>query len=81
VWLAYRLHILDSPLNVSWAALKRQFGETYSELRFFRRDALPPLRLAMAAYPEAKVDIDPREGLILYPSPPPVPQKRVAARR
>ncbi len=79
VWLAYRLHILDTPLKVSWPALKRQFGETYGELRFFRRDALPPLRLAMAVYPEAKVDVDLREGLILHPSSPPVPQKRIAA--
>jgi hypothetical protein len=79
VWLAYRLHVLDAPLKVSWAALKRQFGEGYGELRFFRRDALPPLRLAMAVYPEAKVDVDPREGLVLHPSPPPVPQKRLAA--
>jgi hypothetical protein len=79
VWLAYRLHVLDGPLKVSWAALKRQFGEGYGELRFFRRDALPPLRLAMAVYPEAKVEVDPREGLVLHPSPPPVPQKRFAA--
>jgi hypothetical protein len=79
VWLAYRLHVFDAPLKVSWVALKRQFGEGYSELRFFRRDALPPLRLAMAVYPEAKVDVDLREGLILHPSPPPVLQKRIAA--
>jgi hypothetical protein len=78
VWLAYRLHILKEPLEVSWTALKRQFGEGYGELRYFRRDALPPLRLALAVYPEAHVTMDDRRGLTLFPSPPPVPYRRLA---
>ena len=50
VWLAYRLHVLERPVEVSWPALKAQFGEGYKELRFFRRDVLPSLSLALAAY-------------------------------
>ncbi len=51
VWLAYRLHVLTEPVDVSWAALKSQFGAEYKELRFFRRDLIPPLRLALSVYP------------------------------
>lgn len=76
IWLAYRLHVLRAPVEVGWPALRRQFGESYAQLRFFRRDALPPLRLALAVYPEARVIIDEKAGLILYPSPPPVSERK-----
>lgn len=77
VWLAYRLHVLERPLEISWPALKVQFGEAYKEIRFFRRDVLPSLELALAAYPEAHVTIDEKMGLTLYPSPPPVPERKM----
>lgn len=77
VWLAYRLHALSAPVPVSWQALRRQFGEGYRELRFFRRDVLPNLKLALAVYPEARVSIDEKDGLILYPSSPPVAEKKM----
>jgi hypothetical protein len=76
IWLAYRLHALPGPVPVSWQALRRQFGESYRELRFFRRDVMPNLGLALAVYPEARVSVDDREGLILYPSPSPVPERK-----
>ena len=79
VWLAYRLHILSAPVEVGWPALRRQFGEGYSELQFFRRDVLPPLKLALAVYPEARVGIDEKAGLTLHPSPPPVPERKMVA--
>ena len=80
VWLAYRLHVLQGPVEIGWSALRRQFGESYGELRFFRRDVLPSLKLALAVYPEARVVMDERAGLILYPSPPPVSERKLAAR-
>jgi Plasmid encoded RepA protein len=80
IWLAYRLHVLRGPVEVSWPALRRQFGESYGELRFFRRDALSPLKLALAVYPEARVNVDERTGLILYPSPPPVSERKALSR-
>lgn len=76
VWLAYRLHALSEPVPVSWTALKRQFGGSYQEARKFRRDAKSTLRLALAVYPEARILIDDMDGLILYPSPPPVPERK-----
>ncbi len=79
VWLAYRLHVLERPIEVSWPALKAQFGEGYKELRFFRRDVLPSLSLALAAYPEAHVVVDEKRGLTLYRSAPPVPEKKLLA--
>jgi Plasmid encoded RepA protein len=76
VWLAYRLHILNTPVEISWPALKGQFGEGYRELRFFRRDILPSLKLALSVYPEAHVEVDEKLGLTLYPSRAPVLEKR-----
>ena len=76
IWLAYRLHVLNTPVAVSWPALHGQFGEGYKEIRFFRRDVLAPLSLALAVYPEAHVELDEKRGLTLYPSPPPVTERR-----
>ena len=77
VWLAYRLHALKEPLHMPWQALRRQFGEGYNELRFFRRDVQPNLKLALAVYPEARVSVDEKDGLILYPSASPITKKKV----
>ena len=76
IWLAYRLHALNAPVAVSWPALHGQFGEGYKVIRFFRRDVLAPLRLALAVYPEAHVELDEKRGLTLYPSPPPVTERK-----
>jgi Plasmid encoded RepA protein len=80
IWLAYRLHVLSSQLTITWPALHGQFGEGYKEVRFFRRDVLPSLRLALAVYPEARVEIDEKKGLTLLPSPPPVPERQTVHR-
>src|SRR3954449_3815181 len=80
IWLAYRLHVLSAPLIITWPALHGQFGEGYKEVRFFRRDVLPSLRLALAVYPEARVEIDEKKGLSLFPSPPPVLDQHSAGR-
>lgn len=77
VWLAYRLHQLDRPTPVSWAALYAQFGAGYAQIRQFRAKFREPLALALAAYPEAQVCAD-ETGLTLHPSPSPVPQRLIA---
>jgi hypothetical protein len=46
-------------------------------LHKFRRDATTNLALALAVYPEARVVIDGKDGLLLYPSPPPVPERKI----
>jgi hypothetical protein len=78
-WLAYRLHSLPSPRLVPWRALMSQFGAGFSRLDNFRMRFLPNLRLALAVYPEAKVDIDER-GIVLHPSRPPVAKAKLTAR-
>lgn len=78
IWLAYRLHILNDPLTISWGNFKNQFGSEYKELRFFKKDIIAPLKIALAVYPEAHISLDEKTGITLYPSPPPIPEKRIA---
>ena len=80
VWLAYRLHVLSGPVEVAWPALRSQFGSEYKELRFFRRDLLAPLNIALSVYPEAQVSVDDKRGITLYPSDPPVAERRKLGR-
>jgi hypothetical protein len=56
-WLAYRLHVLQGPRAVSWAALKGQFGIGFSRLDHFKPTFLENLELAKAVYPDAQVDV------------------------
>lgn len=72
IWLAYRLHALVDKVQISWTALKNQFGTDYKSVALFRSDFIDPLRLALAVYPEAQVEWDDKFGLTLYPSPSPV---------
>ncbi len=73
VFLAYRLHSLERPINISWKALYAQFGSGFSVQRYFVREMKAPLQLALSAYPEARVEIT-ETGLVLHPSPSPVPK-------
>ena len=75
IWLAYRLHQLAKPMPISWAGLFSQFGAGYTHSWHFKAKFREPLMLALAAYPEASVTTDDDAGLILYPSPPPVPER------
>ena len=70
-WLAYRLHVLKGPTPVSWRALKPQFGMGFGRMDNFRARFLDNLKLALAVYPGAKVEVE-ETGLILHPSRPPV---------
>ena len=78
-WLAYRLHALPGIRPVTWTALRGQFGAGFARMRDFQQTFSVNLRLALAVYPDAKVDAG-REGLILHPSKPPVAPKLVAVR-
>jgi hypothetical protein len=71
VWLAYRLHVLQKPTPVRWAALHNQFGGGFKAVRHFRPTFLANLRLALATYSDARVDED-EGGVVLHPSRPPV---------
>jgi hypothetical protein len=80
-WLAYRLHSLKGPTEVPWRGLMTQFGGGFGRISNFRPRFLENLKLAMAVYPDAKVDVEDGMGLILHPSHPPVlktlPPRRV----
>jgi len=73
LWLSYRLRSLNRAIPVSWLALYAQFGGGYRTQNSFVGEFKHPLRLALAAYPEARVDIG-RQGLTLHPSESPVPK-------
>jgi hypothetical protein len=78
-WLAYRLHSLTGPKPVHWRALMSQFGAGFGRLDNFRMRFLPNLKLALAVYPEAKVEVSDK-GLVLHPSRPPVSKEKMLAR-
>jgi hypothetical protein len=79
VWLAYRLHSLERPTPITWVALHHQFGAGFELIRKFRVTFKENLALALAAYPAARVSAD-EKGLTLYPSDPPVPDRRALPR-
>lgn len=73
IFFSYRLHVLERPTPVSWVSLYHQFGAGTANLRIFKQGFKNPLQLALAAYPEANVDVT-DYGLVLKPSPSPVPK-------
>ena len=78
IWLAYRLHALIKPTSVTWPAIHAQFGAGFRLIRQIKPTFLEALQMALAVYPEARVDIEDR-GIVLHPSLPAVP--RAEARR
>lgn len=83
VWLAYRLHSLSRPVDVSWPALYAQFGAGFATLKGFRPTMRRALQYALAVYPDAQVEeIDDGVrtlGIRLFPARPPVARRLVAA--
>ncbi|GAV35952.1 Plasmid encoded RepA protein [Roseomonas sp. TAS13] len=77
IWLAYRLHVLSKPTPISWLSLHNQFGGGFAQVKHFKPTFNDALTLAMAVYPEARVDIE-VEGLVLHPSPPAIPKVEMA---
>jgi replication initiator protein len=78
-WLSFRLHTLKSPTPIHWKAAMGQFGLGFSRLNNFRATFLDNLKLALAVYPDAKVDVD-ATGLVLHPSRPPVSPRQIAGK-
>lgn len=80
-WLAHRLwRVRKGGSRISWAALQEQFGTEYRDRKEFKRQFRIRLREALAAYPEAKVE-DVEGGILLRPSPPPIPRTRAVVRK
>ncbi|SDB74944.1 replication protein RepA [Belnapia rosea] len=75
-WLAYRLHVLPHARTVSWPALYAQFGSSYKKLAHFKMRFIDSLKIAIAVYRDAEVELD-NKGLVLKPSRPPVAPKLI----
>jgi Plasmid encoded RepA protein len=58
VWLAYRLHSLSKPTPVSWPSVHAQFGAGFRLVRQLKPTFIEALNMALAVYPEARVDAD-----------------------
>lgn len=79
VWLAYRLHSLTKPTSLSWSSVHGQFGTGYAKMHHFKPGFRESLAAALAAYPEARVEMG-DAGITLHPSRPPVPHLTLAQR-
>jgi hypothetical protein len=73
VWLAFRLHHLERRTPIGWKDLYQQFGAGYQHMWRWRPRFTDALAEAVAAYPEARVDVE-DSHIVLHPSPPPVPK-------
>lgn len=73
VWLAYRLHSLSKPTAVSWQAVHAQFGAGFALVKHLKPRFTDALKIALAVYPEARLDIE-KHGLLMHPSAPAVPK-------
>ena len=76
LWLAYRAHVLQKPLLVSWPALHAQFGAATAQLKHFKQRFCRDLQVALAAYPGARADLLP-QGIRLHPADPPTGRSRL----
>lgn len=75
-WLAHRLCRVKRPTKISWGNLRNQFGQEYKYVKYFKREMRLALRHALTVYHAAKVE-DTVGGIILLPSPPPIPKTLV----
>jgi hypothetical protein len=73
IWLAYRLHALTRSTPVTWTSLHAQFGAGFKAVRQLKPTFRDALMLALAVYPEARVDVE-AAGVVLHPSAPAVPR-------
>ena len=78
VWLAYRMRRITKDTFISWSALYDQFGGGVKQRKHFMLPFKNALRAACAAYPEARVEVDEKAGVVLKPSPLPFHRDYVA---
>jgi hypothetical protein len=76
-FFAYRLHVLEKPVTISWKQLHNQLGQEYATAKDFKRWSLPMIKAALDVYPSANVE-QVNGGLMLKPSPPPVARQSVS---
>ena len=76
LWLAYRLHVLERPISLSWMSLHGQFGGGVNLVKHWKPKFLRSFAAALAAYPTAKAELT-SHGVRLFPSPPPTGRARL----
>lgn len=76
-WLASTLYKLNAPVKVDWSVLHRYFGSSYNLMRHFKPRFVDCLKMALAVYPEAQVEIDEKLGVLLSPSAPPIQDSKI----
>jgi hypothetical protein len=74
-WLAWRLPALKGETKIGWVALKAQLGGGATLMKNFKPHFRSSLLAAHAVYREADLNLA-EEGLILRPSPPPMPPRK-----
>lgn len=77
-FLAHRLHVLNKPLFITWAAMKGQFGYNYKNMHHFKAEFRLCLNMVKTVYPKATIHEDDNKGFILYPSHPPISKTTIA---
>lgn len=65
-WMGYRLHTLNKTLNISWDALREQFGAGYARDNNFRRDFAREITEIKEVFPKLPVKIT-EEGFSISP--------------
>jgi hypothetical protein len=80
LWLAYRLHVLERPISLSWTSLHGQFGGGVNLVKHWKPKFLRNFAAALAAYPTAKAELT-SHGVRLFPSPPPTGRARLRSVR
>jgi len=78
VWLAWRLHTITKPTPITWTAIHTQFGAGFDKLFHFKPRFTEALSAAVAAYPEARVELGDK-GIVLFPSRPPIARQASSA--
>ena len=73
-WAAHRMFTLRRPQLVPWALLAGQFGSDYKQPHHFRTAVMKQLGAVLAVYPTADI-VPTKDGLLLSPSPTPVPRR------
>lgn len=76
-FLAHRLHVVPEgrPLNISWKAMKDQFGATYARMDKFKQKFRQTLALVHSVYQGARIEEIKNKGFVLSHSKPPIPAK------
>jgi hypothetical protein len=73
-FLAHRLHHIkpEKPVQISWKAMKDQFGQSYGRMDKFKAVFRHTLKLVLGVYQDAKIEEVLNKGFILSNSKPPI---------